>query len=49
LGIGLTNVNERLKVIYGEGCQLRLSRIPERGTLARLEIPEVDLSYLRAG
>jgi len=49
LGIGLTNVNERLKVIYGEGCQLGLTRIPERGTLARLEIPEVDLSYLRAG
>jgi two-component system, LytTR family, sensor kinase len=49
LGIGLTNVNERLKVIYGEGCQLGLTRIPERGTLARLEIPEMDLSYLRAG
>ena len=49
LGIGLTNVNERLKVIYGERCQLGLTRIPERGTLARLEIPEVDLSYLRAG
>ena len=49
LGIGLTNVNERLRVIYGEQCQLALTRIPERGTLARLEIPEVDLSYLRAG
>ncbi len=49
LGIGLTNVNERLKVIYGEKCQLSLTRIPQRGTLARLEIPEVDLSYLRAG
>ena len=49
LGIGLTNVNERLKVIYGERCQLGLTKIPARGTLARLEIPEVDLSYLRAG
>ena len=48
LGIGLTNVNERLQVIYGEKCQLRLTRIPGRGTLARLEIPQVDLSYLRA-
>jgi two-component system LytT family sensor kinase len=48
LGIGLTNVNERLQVIYGEQCQLGLTRIPGRGTLARLEIPEVDLSYLRA-
>jgi two-component system LytT family sensor kinase len=48
LGIGLTNVNERLRVIYGEKCQLRLTRIPGRGTLARIEIPQVDLSYLRA-
>ncbi len=48
LGIGLTNVNERLRVIYGEKCQLRLTKIPGRGTLARLEIPQVDLSYLRA-
>ncbi len=48
LGIGLTNVNERLQVIYGEKCQLRLTKIPGRGTLARLEIPQVDLSYLRA-
>ena len=48
LGIGLTNVNERLQVIYGEKGQLRLTRIPGRGTLARLEIPQVDLSYLRA-
>ena len=48
LGIGLTNVNERLQVIYGEKCQLGLTRIPGRGTVARLEIPQVDLSYLRA-
>lgn len=48
LGIGLTNVNERLKVIYGEQCQLRLTSIPNRGTLARLEIPDVDLRYLQA-
>ncbi|MEE9263659.1 MAG: histidine kinase [Vicinamibacteria bacterium] len=48
LGIGLTNVNERLQVIYGEKCQLRLTKIAGRGTLARLEIPQVDLSYLRA-
>ena len=48
LGIGLTNVNERLQVIYGEQCQLGLTRIPGRGTLARMEIPQVDLSYLRA-
>ncbi|MFQ5790912.1 MAG: sensor histidine kinase, partial [Acidobacteriota bacterium] len=49
LGIGLTNVNERLKVLYGERCQLRLSSLPGRGTIARLEIPDVDLSSLPPG
>ncbi|HXV59811.1 MAG TPA: histidine kinase [Vicinamibacteria bacterium] len=48
LGIGLSNVNERLKVIYGESCQLELEAAPERGTIARVRIPDVDISFLRA-
>ena len=40
-GIGLSNVNERLKVIYGEQFQLRLTSVQGRGTCARLEIPEI--------
>jgi two-component system, LytTR family, sensor kinase len=40
-GIGLSNVNERLRVIYGEGCQLRLTSTPGKGTRARMEIPEL--------
>jgi len=40
-GIGLRNVNERLRVIYGEGYQLRLHSVPGQGTLARIEIPEI--------
>ncbi len=48
LGIGLSNVNERLKVIYGSQYQLQLESDPERGTIARVEIPDVDISYLRA-
>jgi two-component system LytT family sensor kinase len=40
-GIGLRNVNERLRVIYGEGYQLRLHSVPGEGTLARIEIPEL--------
>jgi sensor histidine kinase YesM len=48
LGIGLSNVNERLKVIYGPQYQLQLESDPERGTIARVEIPDVDVSYLRA-
>jgi sensor histidine kinase YesM len=41
-------VNERLKVIYGPQYQLQLESDPERGTIARVEIPDVDVSYLRA-
>jgi two-component system LytT family sensor kinase len=40
-GIGLSNVNERLRTIYGAGCTLKLTSEPGRGTCARLEIPEL--------
>ena len=40
-GIGLRNVNERLRVIYGAGYQLRLRSVPGEGTSARIEIPEL--------
>ena len=42
-GIGLRNVNERLRVIYGAGYQLRLHSVPGQGTSARIEIPEIVL------
>ena len=40
-GIGLRNVNERLRVIYGENYQLRLRSEPGQGTSAYIEIPEM--------
>jgi two-component system LytT family sensor kinase len=40
-GIGLSNVNERLRTIYGAGCQLKLKSIPGEGTWASVEIPEM--------
>jgi two-component system, LytTR family, sensor kinase len=40
-GIGLRNVNERLRVIYGATCQIRLHSIAGEGTSVRLEIPEL--------
>jgi two-component system, LytTR family, sensor kinase len=40
-GIGLSNVNERLSVIYGAAYQLKLSSVPGIGTVIRLEIPEI--------
>ena len=40
-GIGLANVRERLRVIYGAACQLQLRSEPGTGTRARIEIPEL--------
>ncbi len=42
-GIGLRNVNERLRTIYGAHCQLKLHSVPGHGTSARVEIPELTL------
>jgi two-component system, LytTR family, sensor kinase len=38
-GIGLSNVNERLRTIYGATCQLRLSSSLGQGTSASIAIP----------
>jgi two-component system LytT family sensor kinase len=40
-GIGIANVRERLRVIYGATYQLRLDSEPGRGTCARIEVPEL--------
>jgi two-component system, LytTR family, sensor kinase len=40
-GIGLSNVNERLRTIYGASCTLKLTSIPGEGTCACVEIPEM--------
>ena len=40
-GIGLTNVNERLRVLYGTSGRLAISGSPGKGAVARVEIPLV--------
>ena len=42
-GIGLSNVNERLRTIYGAGCQIKLTSEPGRGTSALVEIPLITV------
>jgi two-component system LytT family sensor kinase len=42
-GIGLSNVNERLRTIYGEQFFLKLTSVPGQGTCARMEIPVMAL------
>jgi two-component system, LytTR family, sensor kinase len=40
-GIGLANVRERLRVIYGATYQLALTSEPGRGTLVHIDMPEL--------
>ena len=44
-GIGLRNVDERLRVIYGANYHLKLSSTPGKGTCARIEIPELVVPH----
>ena len=43
LGIGLRNVDERLRVIYGENYHLRIDSTRGKGTCAHIEIPHLDV------
>ena len=43
-GIGLRNVNERLRVIYGASCQLHLHSVEGVGTSVRVEVPDMALT-----
>ncbi len=42
-GIGLSNVNERLRTIYGAQCQLKFKSAPGQGMAVTLEIPELAI------
>src|SRR6202795_4735745 len=40
-GIGLSNVRERLRVLYGADFQLQIESRPGQGTLIKIDIPEL--------
>jgi len=40
-GIGISNVHERLKVLYGQDFSMRIESQPGKGTTIRIEIPEL--------
>jgi two-component system, LytTR family, sensor kinase len=43
-GIGVSNVNERLRVLFGAAYRLQIESKPGHGTQTRIEIPEIDNS-----
>ena len=42
-GIGLSNVQERLRVLYGTDFGFRINSQPGRGTRVEMELPEVAM------
>lgn len=41
-GIGVSNVNERLRVLFGTGYSMRVASTPGEGTETLIEIPELE-------
>jgi sensor histidine kinase YesM len=40
-GIGLSNVRERLRVLYGGDFRLEIASLPGQSTVIRIDIPEL--------
>lgn len=47
-GVGVSNVNERLRVLFGANYRLRIDSKPGEGTKTLIEIPEVENSVQEA-
>jgi two-component system LytT family sensor kinase len=48
-GIGVSNVNERLKVIFGESYRMDVDSKPGEGTRFEIEIPEYQPALAKVG
>jgi hypothetical protein len=48
-GVGLTNIRERLKTLYGESAHLELAENHPRGAVATIEIPYVEAPHGSTG
>lgn len=47
-GIGVSNVNERLKVLFGNQYRMWIDSQPDRGTRVQIEIPELQTDLAAA-
>jgi len=48
-GIGVTNVNERLKVLFGSEYRMWIDSQPGHGTRIQIEVPELQTETVMAG
>jgi two-component system LytT family sensor kinase len=44
-GIGVSNVNERLRVLFGAGYRMVVDSTPGQGTRTLIELPELEIPY----
>jgi two-component system LytT family sensor kinase len=44
-GIGVSNVNERLRVLFGANYRMTIDSKPDEGTRTLIEIPEVEAAF----
>jgi two-component system LytT family sensor kinase len=47
-GIGVSNVNERLKVLFGNDYRMYIDSQPGRGTRIEIEVPELQTNLAAA-
>jgi sensor histidine kinase YesM len=47
-GIGVSNVSERLKVLFGSDHKMNIDSQPGLGTRIEIEIPELQISMVAA-
>ena len=47
-GIGVSNVNERLKVLFGNEYRMWIDSQPDRGTRVEIEVPELQAAMVAA-
>ncbi len=47
-GIGVSNVNERLKVLFGDGYRMWIDSQPGQGTRVEIEMPELEAGLAAA-
>jgi two-component system sensor histidine kinase YesM len=43
IGIGLNNINQRIRLFYGEEYYMKLESTPENGTKVRLMLPLIPV------
>lgn len=48
-GVGVTNVDERLKVLFGTDYRMEVDSTPGAGTKTLIEIPDIGISGVRNG